>query len=231
MKQNFPPEIIKEFLRYELNTYLTGRTFEQKKEMPLYQVEGQGYIHYRKGSLVMYALQDYISEDSVNAALKRFNQDWAFKEAPYPTSKDLIKYYREVTPDSLQYIITDMFETITLFENKTTEAEYEKISDSEYVVDLTVNTIKYQADSLGNEEEQVLKDWIDIGIFTEDSKGKDSLIYLKKHKISQEENSYTLTIGAKPTKAGIDPINKLIDRNPKDNVKTVEEKEEEKPES
>ncbi|WP_258098862.1 M1 family aminopeptidase [Marinoscillum pacificum] len=231
MKHNFPQEIIKEFLKYELNSYLMGRTFEQKKEMPLYQVEGQGYIHYRKGSLVMYALQDYIGEDSVNAALKRFNQDWAFKDAPYPTSKDLLKYYRAVTPDSLQYIIKDMFETITLFENKTTEAEYEEISDSEYVVDLTVSTIKYQADSLGNEEEQVLKDWIDIGVFTEDSKGKDSLIYLQKHKITQEENKFALTVGAKPTKAGIDPINKLIDRNPQDNTKTVDEKEEEKPES
>ncbi|WP_421875991.1 ABC transporter permease/M1 family aminopeptidase [Marinoscillum sp.] len=227
MKKNFKPEIIKEFLKHELNSYLMGRTFEQKKEMPLYQVEGQGYIHYRKGSLVMYALQDYIGEDSVNAALKRFNQDWAFKDAPYPTSKDLISYYREVTPDSLQYIITDMFETITLFENKTTEAEYEKVSDDEYLVDLTVSTIKYQADSQGNEEAQELKDWIDIGVFAEGSDGKDSLIYLQKHQITQEENTFTITVGAKPAKAGIDPINKLIDRNPKDNVKTVTEKEEE----
>ncbi len=225
MKKKFKPEIIKEFLKFELNSYLMGRTFEQKKEMPLYQVEGQGYIHYRKGSLVMFALQDYISEDSVNAALKRFNEDYAFKEAPYPTSKDLITYYRAVTPDSLQYIITDMFETITLFENKTTDAEYEEISENEYVVNLSVNTIKYQADSLGNEEEQLLKDWIDIGVFTEGSDGKDSLIYLQKHKISQAENEFVLTVGTKPTKAGIDPINKLIDRNPKDNVKDVSEKE------
>ncbi|MFY0606240.1 MAG: aminopeptidase [Cyclobacteriaceae bacterium] len=225
MKDRFKPEIIKEFLKFELNSYLLGRTFEQKKEMPLYQVEGQGYIHYRKGSLVMYALQDYIGEDSVNAALKRFNEDYAFKEAPYPTSKDLIKYYREVTPDSLQFIITDMFETITLFENKTTDAEYEEISDNEYLVSLKVNTIKYQADSLGNEEEQELKDWIDVGVFTEGSDGKDSLIYLQKHKISQNENEFALTVSTKPSKAGIDPINKLIDRNPKDNVKDVSEKE------
>lgn len=225
MKQHFAPEIIKEFLRHELDSYLMGRTFEQKKEMPLYQVESQGYIHYRKGSLVMYALQDYIGEDSVNAALRRFNRDWAFKEAPYPTSLDLLKYYREVTPDSLQYIITDMFETITLFENKTTTAEYQKRSENEYEVNLTVSTIKYQADSLGNEEVQELKDWIDIGVFTEGSDGKDSLIYLKKHKMAEEETTFSLTVGAKPTKAGIDPINKLIDRNPKDNVKAVSEME------
>ena len=64
-------------------------------------------------------------------------------------------------------------------------------------------------------------------MFAEGSDGKDSLIYLQKHKITQEENSFTLTVGAEPVKAGIDPINKLIDRNPKDNMKSVTEKEEE----
>ena len=225
MKKNYEPEIIKEFLRHELNSYLTGRTFEQKKEMPLEKVEGQGYIHYRKGSLVMYALQDYIGEDSVNAALKRFLGDFAFKDAPYPTSADLLRYYREVTPDSLQYIIDDMFVNITLFENKTTEAVYEVLPDSTYKVSLTMDVIKYQADSLGSETSIALNDWIDVGVFIEDEDGEEKLIYLQKHKITEQSNTIELIVNQKPAKAGIDPINKLIDRNPRDNVKEVSEKE------
>ena len=225
MKKNFPPEIISEFLRHELDSYLGGRTFERKKEMPLELVEGQGYIHYRKGSLIMYALQDYIGEDSVNAALKRFVQDWGFKEAPYPTSRDLIGYYRQVTPDSLQYIIGDMFETITLFENKATKAEYEQLDSTRYKVSLTIDAIKYRADSLGNEESVPLKDWIDVGVFAKGSNDKDSLIYLKKYKFTQQETNIEIEVDAEPFKAGIDPINKLIDRNPQDNLKEVEEKE------
>src|SRR5690606_26628501 len=126
LKKEFPQERIEQFLKYELNSYLRGRTTEIKKEQPLALVEGQGYIHYRKASLIFYALQDYITEDSVNAAFKRFNQKWAFKEAPYPTSEDLLVEIRKVTPDSMQYLIKDMFETITLFENKTESAEYVK---------------------------------------------------------------------------------------------------------
>ncbi|MEM7551365.1 MAG: M1 family aminopeptidase [Bacteroidota bacterium] len=223
MKQHFPPEIIKEFLRHELNSYLIGRTFEQKKEQPLEFVEGQGYIHYRKGSLIMYALQDYIGEDSVNIALKRFVNDWGFKDAPYPTSKDLLGYFKEVTPDSLQYLYKDMFETITLFENKTEEAEFTELPDGKYKVDLTVSSIKYRADSLGTEDSIPLDDWIDIGVFAKDEDGKDKLIYLEKKKIDKEENEFEIIVSEKPEKAGIDPINKLIDRNPSDNVKDVEE--------
>ena len=59
------------FLRYELDRYLLGRGTEQKKELPLSRVENQPYIHYRKGSLVMYALADYIGEDNVNRAHPR----------------------------------------------------------------------------------------------------------------------------------------------------------------
>lgn len=225
MKKNFPPETMKEFLRHELNSYLMGRTFEQKKEMPLELVEGQGYIHYNKGSLIMYALQDYIGEDSVNAALARFVKDWGFKEAPYPTSADLIGYYREVTPDSLQYLITDMFETITLFENKITEADYEQLEKNKYRVNLTVDVIKYRADSLGNESSVELVDWIDVGVFAKAQDGKDSLIYLKKHQFTSQESRLEILVETEPVKAGIDPINKLIDRNPKDNVKELEEQE------
>ncbi|MDX2247969.1 MAG: M1 family aminopeptidase [Bacteroidia bacterium] len=225
MKEKYPPEMMQKFLKHELDRYLRGRAAETKKEMPLELVEAQGYIHYRKGSLVMYALQDYISEDSVNAALHRYVNDWAWREDRYVTSDILLDYFRKVTPDSLQYVITDMFETITLFENRTKTATYESLPDGKYKVSLDIETIKYRADSLGNETEIPVNDRMDIGVFGKTSAGKDTLLYLQKHRITGKENHFEIEVGAKPEKAGIDPINKLIDRNPEDNVKTIELKE------
>jgi hypothetical protein len=49
------------------------------------------------------------------------------------------------------------------------------------------------------------------------------LIYLKKHHVTSDEYQIKLTVNTKPTKAGIDPLIKLIDRHPDDNVKPVEE--------
>ena len=49
---------MRRFLKYELDRYLRGRGGELIEELPLLLVENQPYIHYRKGSLVMYALQD-----------------------------------------------------------------------------------------------------------------------------------------------------------------------------
>lgn len=222
MKQAYPRETMQKFLRYELDSYLRGRSSESKKEQPLVKVESQSYIHYRKGSLAMYALQDYIGEDSVNAALKRYVNDWAYRENPYPTSEDLMGYFREVTPDSLQYLLTDMFEEITFFENKTESATFEEASEEDYLVKLELKTEKFRADSIGNETKIPIRDWMDVGVFTESSTGEDSLIYLQKHHFTEDAKTIEIRVGKKPTRAGVDPLNILIDRHPRDNVKKVE---------
>ena len=220
MKQEYPPEILQKFLKLELDRYLRGRASESKKEQPLEFVERQGYIHYRKGSLVMFALQDYISEDSVNVALRNIIDKWAYKEDRYITTDIYLEEFRKVTPDSLQYITTDLFETITLFENRTKETSYHQQGE-EYIVDIDISAIKYRADSLGNEIKIDIDDWIDIGIYGEGSDGEEKLIHLRKYKIDQEEMNFEIRVSEKPVRAGIDPMNKLIDRNPDDNTKSL----------
>lgn len=222
MKHHYGEDAMKKFLKYEMDHYLRGRAGERKKELPIVQCEGQGYIHYRKGSVLMYALQDYISEDSVNSALKAYLDDWAYREDRYPTTLDLMPYLDKVTPDSLKYILTDMFENITLFENKTDKVTYEEAGKERYLVNIEANALKYTADSLGMETTAPINDWIDVGVFTEDENGKEKLIYLEKHKVSDGQNTFKIVVDKKPLKAGIDPLNKLIDRHPDDNIKSAE---------
>ena len=52
MKHMYGPDMIRKFLKYELDTYLRGRGGETIEELPLERVENQPYIHYQKGSLV-----------------------------------------------------------------------------------------------------------------------------------------------------------------------------------
>ncbi|MES2519105.1 MAG: M1 family aminopeptidase [Bacteroidota bacterium] len=230
MKHNSKPEVMQKFMKYNLDEYLFGRSSEVKKEMPLSQVEGQQYIHYNKGSLCMYALQDYIGEDRINAALSQYVKDWQYPgpdhpKGRYPTSTDLIGYLRTATPDSLKYLIKDMFETITLYENKVEKAEYVANKDKTFEVTLTLNSEKFRADSSGNQVPIKLNEWIDVGIYGKDAKGDDKLLYLKKYHFTKKDNVIKIKVNEEPTKAGIDPINILIDRHSSDNVKVVTKKE------
>lgn len=231
MKSAYREEKVQQFLKQELKRYLGGRASESKREMPLNTVESQSYIHYGKGANVFYTLQDYIGEDSLNLALKRFIKEWSIygkqiEKGRFPTTLDLMPYINEVTPDSMTHIIDDLFNKITLFENKTNEATYRELSEGKYEVEVEVEAKKLYADSLGVEAEASLNDYLEIGIYTDDQYGEDSLLYLEKHHFTEPIKTLVLEVDKKPTKAGIDPIHKLIDRTPSDNTKRLSKAEE-----
>ena len=116
LKHRYGDTKMRRFLRYELDRYLVGRSTESKKEQPLLRADGPAYLHYQKGSLALYAMQDAIGEEALNRALAQFVGDWRFKGPPYPTSRDLLARIRAVTPADRQQLIHDLFETITLFD-------------------------------------------------------------------------------------------------------------------
>ncbi|NNM94276.1 MAG: hypothetical protein HKL88_02290 [Bacteroidia bacterium] len=220
MKHKFGPDRMKKFLRYEMDQYLRGRSVEREKEVPLYRVEDQGYIHYRKGSVIMYALQDYIGEYNLDSALSRYISKVKFQEPPYTTTLQWLDYVNRAVPDSMKYILTDMFTTITVFNNSTKEASWKKEANGTYTVHLAVEAHKLKADSSGNQKEVNLNDWIDIGVFAKPEKGEMRPLYMAKKHITSAKAEFDITIKEQPYEAGIDPYDKLIDLSPEDNVMT-----------
>lgn len=231
---------MRKFLKKSLDDYLTARTFESKREKPLMYNDGQGYIRYQKGSLVFYALSDYIGESVLNNALKSYVGKVKFQDPPYTTSIDMVNHINAVTPDSLRYVIKDMFETITLYDNRIEDVTSTEIDNGKYKVDIEFNVSKYRNNEKGkryySEEGRdsisylaegkkrpihsvQLEDYIDIGIFAEsqDEDKKERVLYLKKHKITEINNTISIIVDEKPTEVGVDPYNKLIDRQSNDN--------------
>lgn len=224
MEKEYGKDKMKKFLKYEMDGYLRGRSNEFEAERPLMRTEGQGYIHYQKASVVMYYLKEMIGENNVNEALRSLLDTFAYKQPPYPTSLSAVRAFTSVTPDSLHYLINDLFENITLFSNYLVEASYKEIG-KEYEITLKTNSQKYRADSLGKETEIPVADYIDIAVFAEPVE-KDKLgktLILKRIKIDKKDNVFTFRTKEEPYQAGIDPYNYLIDRIPGDNIKRLDE--------
>ncbi|MGI4749905.1 MAG: M1 family aminopeptidase [Janthinobacterium lividum] len=219
LKKTLPLEELRRYLKYELDGYLQGRSVEKKNENPLDQTDNQQYIHYQKGTLANFAMQDYIGEDNMNKALRKLIANYGNKDI-YPTSDVLTGYLKEVTPDSLKYVVDDLYSKITLFENRVINPTAKKVAGG-YQVTLPVQTVKYYADRSGNEKTTPIKDYIDIGVFTMDKNGKEKLTYLQRQKFTKEKNTITVFSKEKPVRAGIDPVYKLVDRNTDDNTALV----------
>ncbi len=231
LKYEYGDDKVLQMLKSERKKYFKGRNREQTKEMPLNLVEsGQEYIYYSKGLINFYALQDFISEDSVNVALQRFIRDWdSFnghikkQTVNYATTIDLISYFRAVTPDSLQNVISDLFETITTYENEVREVTYHENISGEYVVNIKADFKKYQMDSKGIDQPIILGDWIEIGVYVEDENGKEVLAYCKQHYVSESMEEFQIEVDEAPVKVEIDPKYKLLDRDSRNNIRRVDD--------
>jgi ABC-type transport system involved in multi-copper enzyme maturation permease subunit len=225
MKHLYGPDKIRRFLKYELDNYLSGRKAEAVEELPLERVENQAYIHYRKGAVAMYLLQERLGEDAVNRALARFDAKFRFKGAPYLRSVDLISEFRKEakTPEQ-QQLITDLFEKITLYDLKVTDAVTKKVGN-EWETTLTVSAAKYYANGKGDETKAKLEEPIEVGLFTArpglGAFSQKDVVVMGRQPIRDGTQKIVIRSKAKPAYAGVDPYNFYIDRNSDDNVKDV----------
>ncbi len=223
MQHKYGRDNMHRFLRHELDGYLRGRGGEVRHEPPLALVQREPYVWYQKGGQIMYTLADYIGEDKVNAALHNFLMQYRYanatnaETAPYPDTRLLVAALREQTPPEYQYLISDGFDSIILYDNKAVSAIVTPTADHKYKVTLTVRARKVKADGNGNETPVPLNDYIEIGVLT-GNKDEEKPLYLKKEKITQEQNSFEIVVDQMPTRAGIDPYNKLVDRDADDNT-------------
>jgi ABC-2 type transport system permease protein len=235
MQHKYGKDYMHKVLRHFLDRYLRGRAGEIRHEPPLALVQREPYVWYEKGGQIMYTLADYIGEDQMDLALHNFLMQYRYTNATnqadaadsahgseaqdqlYPDTRMLIAAIRAQTPPDLQYMVDDGFNRIVLYDNKALSAKSQKTPDGKYKVTLNVQARKFQADGNGAETRMPLSDYIEIGVFT-GKKDEEKPLYMKKIKMTQEYQTYTIVVDQQPTRAGIDPYNKLIDRIADDNM-------------
>jgi len=211
---------MRKFLKYELDRYLRGRSGEVVEELPLALNENQDYIHYRKGSIVTYSLKDYLGEGMVDKTLARYDHDKAFQQAPYTTTKEFLAFLREDAGPQNASLITDLFEKITIFDDRVSAATAKKRDDGKYDVTLSVHAGKTYVDGVGKETKATFDVPVDIGVFAKSPDGQEQnekVLFLEKRMVADGDSSVTVTVDGEPYEAGIDPYNKLVDRVSDDN--------------
>lgn len=221
MEEDYGRDQMERFMSYELDRYLRGRGESREEELPLVRCGNQPYIHYYKGSLTLYALRDYIGEERLNEAIGDYVERVKFRGPPYPASPEFVSVLRGATPDEYAYLIEDMFESITLYDNRCREARCEETDDGRYRVTLSFTSRKVRADGSGVETEVPHSDWIEVGLFGGEEDGEEPPIYLGKHRLESGENEIELLVDERPVRGGIDPRHLLIDRVPTDNVRRI----------
>ena len=112
-----------------------------------------------------------------------------------------------------------------LYDSKVVAATSKRRPDGKFDVHIEFEAHKAQADGLGKESPLALDDWMDVGVFARkagEGEHTERPLYLQSQHITQSQGTIDVVVDAEPYEVGVDPYNKLIDRNPDDNRKTVQ---------
>ncbi|MBF9224074.1 ABC transporter permease/M1 family aminopeptidase [Hymenobacter ruricola] len=182
--------------------------------------------YYRKGPLAMYALREYTGQEPVHAALRRLLAKHGSGTPPLPTPLDLYRELRATTPDSLHYLLHDLFAANTFWELETKETTAQKTTAGNWQVTLDVQARKLVIDAKGAETDAPMNDWVEIGVFAPAKKEGQltHLLYLQKHRIHSGKQLITVTVPGEPARAGIDPNHLLFDWEMDNNTAAVKAK-------
>jgi ABC-2 type transport system permease protein len=214
----------RELLRRDLDRYLQGRGMARAEEVPLLRVEDHRTVRYAKGGIVMYWVRELLGEDRLNGALREYLHRVAYQGPPYTTAAELLAAIREVTPEEHHPLLVDLFETITLWDLRATTAAAEPRPDGRWDVRLVVSASKVRSDGQGNETPAEMDDVVEIGVFGAPADGsppEGRVLHLERVRLATGTHVLELVVDDEPRRAGIDPFNRLIDRNPGNNVVAV----------
>jgi ABC-2 type transport system permease protein len=148
-EKEFGKERARQILGNFHRLYLSQRASEGKESPLIIAGLEQDYLNYRKGSLAFYALSEYLGEAELNAILAHYERVKRNAPPPYPTSLDLLDTIAAIVPDSLQYVLYDLFETITLYDNSINEVKITPLKNGKYQLDIDFSIRKFRSDTNG----------------------------------------------------------------------------------
>lgn len=181
----------------------------QRVNVPLLRANTP-YLHYRKGPFAIYALQEYIGKENVARALRRLHQK-VDAGVPGATTLDLYEELQMDAPDSLSYLLHDLFEANTSWVFETEQVVAQPTDSGQWQVTLDVRARKMVIDTTGVETELPMDDWVEIGVFVP-AEGVDwpgEPLYLQMHRIQSGRQTIKITVSRQPEFAGIDPYDLL----------------------
>jgi hypothetical protein len=181
------------------------------------------YLSYRKGPFALYLLSEYAGDDKVNGALRRVLSTHRESNAPLTTTLDQDRELRASIPDSLHYLLHDLFEVNTFWELDVEKITGRKTPAGSWEITIDVNARKIVADSAGVETEIPMDEYVPVGVFGPDESDFElsDEIYLKLHRVHTGKQTIIITVPREPALAGIDPYH-MLDVTVKDDDNNID---------
>jgi ABC-2 type transport system permease protein len=117
-------------------------------------------------------------------------------------------------------LLEDLFERITLYDNRLKNATYRELADGKYEITMRLSAQKLVVDDQQQETPVSMNDWIEIGAFAAPPAGSSygDTLYRQRVRLTAGDHELKFVVDQIPHRVGVDPFYLLIDRMPEDNL-------------
>lgn len=206
-----------EYLAKSHHIYQSKSKEEARAEPPLIFNTGndQAHIPYQKGMLALNTMSHYLGENSFNRAMKKYLEQTRFQQAPYSTALEMISHIRDATPDSLKYLIVDLFETVTVHQNQLINAKLVEDKNGEFEIEMEIACRKYRRAASSQKEVFFKEEPIEIGLYS--YSGNRVPQEVRRFSVPSGQSRLRVRLPFRPEKIVLDPNILTLDKNRSDN--------------
>ncbi|MBX2873649.1 MAG: hypothetical protein KTR30_16155 [Saprospiraceae bacterium] len=211
---------LRTLVKEEMSRYFGNRNRAIVPEPPLNLVDGQNYLAYSKGAVVMNAIRDLLGEQTVNEALRYLFDHHAFPK-PKASMADFEAQLFERATLAQQEQLKDWLSRITIYDTKILSATYTPLPSGEFEVQLEVEAHKQQLQADGSLAEMPMEEPVNIGLFQQHP---DQLVrfseqdYYEKYILKSGVQKIRFQVAHLPEFVSVDPYLHLLDKNIYDNT-------------
>lgn len=203
--------MVEELMLYDGDRYLAGRTGVESSEPPLIQAGGDPWLYYGKGGVVMNAIRALVGQEALDRSMRRLLEEQGGPEGR-ATTADFMTILREEVSPEYHAQLDEWLGEVVLYDLSVPAATAVALPGGRYLV-----TVELKAARLRGDSTLALDEAVDVAVYGD----ADSVIALEQPVISGRDTTLTLTVGARPVRAAIDPFVRRLDRERSDNERKI----------
>lgn len=210
---------LRTLIKEEMSRYFRQRNRAVVPEPPLNLVDGQNYLSYSKGAVVMNAIRDLLGEQALNEALRYLFDHHAYPKPKASMADFEAQLFARATP-AQQEQLKDWLSRITIYDTKILSSSFTKLSGGEYEVLLEVEAHKSELKN-GALVEVPMEEMVNIGLLQQHP---DELVrfseqdHYAKYMIKSGVQEIRCQVDHLPKYVSLDPYLHLLDKNIYDNT-------------
>lgn len=221
-QKRYGRQYLRTLLQADNNLYFVFRNMTGEKELPLMQAN-EPYLYYQKGGLSLYAIQEMLGEEHMNASLQRLISKHGYPHTKATTTNLLAELSTGATADQAKRM-GDLFKQVIVYDNKLRVIRCDSLPDGRFRLQVQVSIGKTnEAD--GKTQPLTPNEVFTLALYdipADQWTRHTSPVYQEQHRFTQAVTNLTIVVNKKPALAVIDPYGYWLDADQGNNVAAIQ---------